>query len=543
MDEQSWLSDLHSTATYLRWLIMSLTPALPKANFPTIAFIALSLFIPTVSVHAEATLIPAESLDGKGVWISPDIKPSTNSIRVAVWFDKQLLGDGEAYSRRAKTFSKIGRQELRKSSIASLKKISADSHKKAEEDLNKLIKKGTIKDLKKHWVVNGFSCSTTEAELEELSKVEGVKKIFLIRTRRLPATEDLAPKVVANPERPNGFSDKNLPWYISALKADKVWKELGVTGQGTLNVIHDKNFIYSPSLQKTIYRNPHEIPGNGKDDDGNGLIDDVHGYNFVKDSASITTATLKGDKTDRKKLHGTSCAHIVSGAAWADGAPQFGLAPMSQWAGVIAGESIESALEWAIEQGADTYSMSFTKSRLGETRSHWRKLMEHGTYCGVFFVSGAGNYALKDQVPVQMRVPQSIPEAVFAAAGVQQDLSRTPFSSKGPVHWDTEHYTDGKVSKPEVCAFNFKVPLLMPDGKISKETLNGNSFAGPMFCGSISLMISADPDLLPWDLKEIITSTATDVGPKGVDYETGHGLINCYRAVKEVIRRRDLRKK
>ncbi len=62
-----------------------------------------------------------------------------------------------------------------------------------------------------------------------------------------------------------------------------------------------------------------------------------------------------------------------------------------------------------------------------------------------------------------------------------------------------------------------------------------------MFCGSIALMLSADPELLPWDLKEIITSTATDVGPQGVDYETGHGLINCYRAVKEVLRRKALR--
>lgn len=54
-------------------------------------------------------------------------------------------------------------------------------------------------------------------------------------------------------------------------------------------------------------------------------------------------------------------------------------------------------------------------------------------------------------------------------------------------------------------------------------------------------MLSADPDLLPWDLKEIITSTATDVGPEGIDYETGHGLINCHAAVKEVLRRKALR--
>ena len=54
-------------------------------------------------------------------------------------------------------------------------------------------------------------------------------------------------------------------------------------------------------------------------------------------------------------------------------------------------------------------------------------------------------------------------------------------------------------------------------------------------------MLSADPDLLPWDLKEVITATATDVAAPGVDAQTGHGLINCYRAVREVLRRKALR--
>ena len=195
----------------------------------------------------------------------------------------------------------------------------------------------------------------------------------------------------------------------------------------------------------------------------------------------------------------------------------------------------------AIEQGADTYSMSFSIPRLQQYRSHWRKIMEQGSLCGLFFVSGAGNFSQTEQVPVQMRIPEDIPEVVFAAAGVQRNFSRTPFSSQGPVKWETEHYRDGLVQKPEVCAFNMGLPLLQRDGRVRPAGLNGNSFAGPMFCGSIALMLSADPDLLPWDLKEIITLTATDVAARGFDAQTGHGLINCYRAVREVLRRKALR--
>lgn len=176
---------------------------------------------------------------------------------------------------------------------------------------------------------------------------------------------------------------------------------------------------------------------------------------------------------------------------------------------------------------------------MGEYRSHWRKIFEHGAFCGVHFVSGAGNFAQKGPsfapVPVQMRTPEDIPQVVFAAAGVKRDLSRTPFSSQGPVEWKLEHYRDGTVDKPEVCAFNFRLPQLLPNGKIVDERASGNSFAGPMFCGTIALMLSANPDLKPWQVREIIIDTARDVGPEGFDHQTGHGLIDAFAAVQRAM--------
>ncbi|MGE9271006.1 MAG: S8 family peptidase, partial [Verrucomicrobiales bacterium] len=340
---------------------------------------------------------------------------------------------------------------------------------------------------------------------------------------------------IAPPTRPS-FND--LPWYISKLQADRVWKEFGIAGQGTLNVIHDKNFIFSDHLSRTVFRNPGEIPANGLDDDGNGYIDDAHGYNFDRESAELYTVPFTGNPLHRSILHGTSCATIASGAASLTGTPQFGIAPLSRWAGVINRGGIERSVEWAIEQKADTYSMSFSRMFYDDYQSHWRKVMEHGSFCGLYFVSGAGNRRLAEPEPFRMNIPQSIPNAVFAAAGVQRNLTKTPFSCVGPVTWQTEHYHDGAVQKPEVCAFNHGVPCLFPDGRVVPDLLNGNSYAGPMFCGAISLMLSADPDLLPWDLQKIITTTATDVGPKGIDYETGYGLINCYAAVQEVLKRK-----
>lgn len=480
--------------------------------------------------------IETERLGGEGVWVDPRIgeQDEKSRFRATVWFEKQLLGDGAAYLRRAKEFDELSRTELRKEVIALLKTTSKASRKGAEPALEKL---DEVSGLEFHWIINGFSCSTTRAGLDGLKEVPGVRKIFFVGpVRKLgarPAVDVPVPEVPE--EKAFGGKGQEPLWYIEALKVDRVWKELGVTGKGVLNVVHDGNFIHSDWIDGSLYVNPRD-PRNGRDDDGNGLVDDVHGFDFLRQTGQLTNRPLpkKGDVS--RVLHGHQCVGIICGRSGAKRPVQPGIAPDSDWAGVIAVRRIEAAIEWAVENGADTYSMSFSRPKLGEYRSHWRKLLEHGTFCGIHFVSGAGNFAESEPVPVQMRVPEDIPHAVFAAAGVQRDLSRTRFSSQGPVEWKTEHYQDGRVDKPEVCAFNYQIPRLSPKGGRPTGTVNGNSFAGPMYCGTIALILSANPELKPWEVRQIITETATDVAEEGYDHQTGHGLINAFEAVKRALK-------
>ncbi len=509
------------------------------------------LFVSLASVEATPErrvppkgegLLATEKVPGRGVWVDPFLTKrleKAGRVRATVWFGEQLLGDGKAYRRRAQTFRGRGRRELRDAVVRTLKALSARTWKKVEARIAKLVKGGGLRAVERHWIINGFSCGVTPEGLADLVKLPGVRKVFGARIGwpgpKPPGAMPVFPK---GKRRALDAKGTKRPWYVRSLLADKVWKRFGVTGEGTLNVIHDFNFLYSPNLTPNAYRHPGEIPGNGKDDDGNGLVDDTYGFNFDHATGALTTAPVGPQATDGPKMHGFMCSAIICGTA-AKGRPYaFGIAPEAHWAGVISSRRLEAAIEWAIEQKADTYSMSFSKPGEGEYRSHRRKVMEQASLCGVYFVSGAGNFAKQVEVPVQMRQPEDIPEVVFSAAGVQRDLSRTAFSSKGPVLWETEHYHDGLVDKPEVCAFNANLPYLRLDGTVTQGGLGGNSFAGPMFCGSIALMLSADPDLLPWDLKEIITGTAMDVAAKGYDHETGHGLINCFRAVKEVLRRK-----
>ncbi|MCP4848049.1 MAG: S8 family serine peptidase [Verrucomicrobiaceae bacterium] len=524
-----------------------------QASHPVIANTFVALLILSIVCSAPLSCpaneagdksLTLEAVGGEGIWTSP--VPGNNSnpdrpLLVKVWFDHQLLGDGDSYKRRAKEFSSAKRTQLRTQVVKALKEASLQSHRAANKELIALLENHTISELEKHWIINGFTCLSTAEGIKSIKTIPGVKKIFLSPYRNNRADSgDRKPiqhtQVKRLPFKPRLHKH---PWYIRSLLAEKTWKEFNITGRGTLNIIHDNNFVFPESLSQNLYFNPGERTGNNTDDDGNGLVDDCHGYNFRLNSPLLTTRSPETLNTSA--LHGTMCAAIICGRGSNSSPYAFGIAPEGKWAGVIAGNRIESAVEWAIEQKADTYSMSFSIPGLGEIRSHWRKIMEHGSFCGIYFVSGAGNFARSEQLPRQMRTPENIPDAVFAAAGVQRDLSRTDFSSKGPVEWDTEHYHEGKVQKPEVCAFNQGLPLLLPDGTVIPAAISGNSFAGPMFCGAIALMLSADPDLLPWSLKEIITECATDIGPPGIDNETGHGLINCYRSVKEVLRRKALR--
>jgi subtilisin family serine protease len=556
MSHQLLMRDMRTQNSHTSKSSLCITPH--QCRVPVyLAMVTLLAFVKTehgCAMDTADSRIKTEVVSGEGVWIDPRINLSARSdnsktnprtskqeITIKVWFDRQLLGTGDAYQRRAMELSRSNRSELRRDMVKTLQQLSESSLKRADLSLRKLESERVITNLQPHWIINGFTCTTTVTGIAKLRTVPGVKKIFL--APNLVRKQGKPQQAIPTPSKSSVAQRSNCkhPWYIRSLQADRAWSDFKVRGRGTLNIIADGNFAISPNLAVSIYRNPAELPDNQVDDDGNGYVDDYHGYNFSTLSNRITV-TPSPPSAFSRTLHGAMCATIICGNGTSERPHEFGIAPEAKWAGVIGGLfQLEDAVEWAVLQHADTYSMSFSHPKLGEYRSHVRKIFEHGSFCGIFFVSGAGNFAQTTKVPVQMRSPEDTPEVVFAAAGVQRDLSRTRFSSQGPVRWDTEHYQDGVVRKPEVCAFNQDLPCQLPDGKVIDVQISGNSFAGPMFCGTIALMLSADPDLLPWDCREIITQTATDISAPGYDYQTGHGLINCHAAVREVLRRKAIR--
>ncbi len=506
----------------------------------------------------ETKVLKTEKVTGAAtVWVDPGFadrsqaNPRANGTkdRAVVWFDEQFLGDGTSYPKRIQEFAGWRRHDLRAAMVKTLKSLSDASYNKAKPVLAKLEKEGKIAGIRRHWIVNGFTCELNEGGIEALKAVPGVRKIFQSYPdpKQRPAPQnakEFGSRTVAKtpPAEPFDPDRYEHTWNLEKIGAIRTWKELKVTGKGTLNVIHDFGFqLDAPNLVQNIYRNPREIPDNNIDDDKNGYVDDYHGFDFDTGTAALNIASAPRPGM----IHGSACAALVSGTGSKEVPVELGVAPESKWLPLIGTANFEEALEWAIEHDVDTFSMSYTLFSLGEYRSHWRKAMEQAALCGLFLAGGAGNFANDKNpnylpIPIQMGTPKDVPEAVFVAAGVNKNMERPIFSSQGPVEWSTDHYKDGSVQKPDIDAFNFDIPFLnVETRKMSETPIQGNSFAGPHIAGVLSLMISADPELTPWAARQILTSTATDLFAPGFDMQSGYGLANAYEAVKEVIRRKN----
>lgn len=111
-------------------------------------------------------------------------------------------------------------------------------------------------------------------------------------------------KIHYTPNDP-GFASQ---WYLSRISISQAWNVWRNASEVLIGIVDTGVWIKHPDLASAIWTNPNEIPSNGVDDDGNGYVDDVHGWDFGNQDNDPSPSL---ETTVSKKWHGTMVAGIA----------------------------------------------------------------------------------------------------------------------------------------------------------------------------------------------------------------------------------------
>ncbi|MCO5295780.1 MAG: S8 family serine peptidase [Fimbriimonadaceae bacterium] len=486
---------------------------------------------------------------------------ATGMQPVFVRMEAQLFKKGGDYERFCADHEKDPRSEVRGLVLRTLHKNADASWVGIKSFVSEWETRKGLQNVRRFWIVNGFACDASAEACQALAKRDDVSFVYLqsgpagIRQHRrraksagVDATRKRAMEAMLAAWKDDSntpFSGKGLevPWDLKQIQADQVWAQ-GITGKGTVVAVNDAGIFDIPALEPALWRNPKETL-NGKDDDGNGYVDDVFGWDAGEQSGLVLGNAGVG--------HGTMCSAIVAGRPTAEKPLVTGVAPRARLM-LVNGMGYLGGFEYALANGADVFSMSymFVNIEIGNYRGVYRLAAEHMSAAGVLLCGGAGNFANSAPEGKQITIPKDIP-CVVAAAGTVEDGSRPAFSSKGPVTWSgVKFYDDYPAEKPLVKpdlsapAGGFACWNLASEARPQWKVLfkgakgdalllgpQGNSFAGPHTAGVAALLFSMNKELNTWQVKRILEETCKDMGASGRDVLHGAGLVQALAAVRK----------
>ncbi|MBI4056526.1 MAG: S8 family serine peptidase [Elusimicrobia bacterium] len=301
------------------------------------------------------------------------------------------------------------------------------------------------------------------------------------------------------------------------IDAPEVWDVVtGATSPIVVGVVDTGVDYTHPELSGHIWTNPREIPGNGIDDDGNGYVDDVRGWDF------------KYHDKDPMDDHGHG-TH-VSGTIAASGNNGQGVVGVTWGAKIMplkflgydgSGDAADAvvAIYYAAANGADVLNNSWGGGGYSQTL---QDAINYARALGVFFVASAGNSGSDayNTYPAAM-------DNVFTVAATDRNDLKASFSSYGSVV---------DISAPGVSILSTVPPgpcaLCDPSGDIYRY-LSGTSMASPHVSGVAALMLTQAPSLSVSELESLLKNSAEDIYSKNPGYVglLGAGRLNAYRAV------------
>jgi subtilisin family serine protease len=332
------------------------------------------------------------------------------------------------------------------------------------------------------------------------------------------AEEDQVRSVVSTPNDPYfsstgtwGQAYADL-WGVKKVNAPAAWDT--TTGAGITVAVVDTGIDYNhPDIAANVWHNTAEIPGNGLDDDGDGYVDDVKGFNFAYGIA---------DPMDDFG-HGTH----VAGTIAAVGNNHLGVVGVAYGAKVMAVKALDSngsgfdsnlstAIHYATDRGADVINASWGGFGKSQTVSD---AIDYAGNLGVIFVAAAGN----SSDDAGRYWPAGDPQAITVAASDSND-ALAYFSNFGSK-------IDVAAPGVDVLSLQAAGTALGPQVSPGYVRLSGTSMAAPHVAGVVALILVQHPAYTTEDVRQVLRTTATDTGAPGYDNLFGYGRLNALGAV------------
>jgi len=346
-------------------------------------------------------------------------------------------------------------------------------------------------------------------------------------------------------------------WSLKYVNAPEVW-DLGYSGAGILVGHIDTGVdLGHPDLRDRLWINAGEVADNGLDDDGNGYVDDLNGWDFGdEDNDPTDDASNAG--------HGTHTAGTVVGDGTlgisTGAAPGATLLPVKIF--TSGGSStlgrIWAAQQYCIENGCRVITMSLglkgdiPPAYMRNDRFNAEAIRAAGV---ILFNSGGNNhteFAPPLELGMTARIPapwNELPVAASSLGGVitvgatgHRSDNTYAASSQGPADWaDVDPWFDWPympgpgLIKPDVTAPGAGIQSLLPmPVGYSGETWSGTSMSTPLVAGVAALMLEKNPTLSPAGIDSLLELTARDLGAAGKDVIYGSGCVDALAAVTAV---------
>lgn len=345
-----------------------------------------------------------------------------------------------------------------------------------------------------------------------------------------------------------------IQWAFNDIHTYDAWDYIVGSREVVVAIIDNGFDIFHPDLIDNLWKNESEIPGNGIDDDNNGYIDDIWGWNFVftdaNNNGKIDGQEFMGnndprpevdnskieEKNEKSLHHGTVVAGLI-GAVGNNNESGAGLNWHVRLMNLKVvdnnGESTEGAaamikaIYYAVNNGADIINISMVSG----VEEGIKEAIKYAYDNGVAVVAAAGNnmITLNDIQIYPICADADEPEQlVLGVTAIDSSHHLAKFSNVGSNCVD--------ITAPGVSIYS-TLRFSPMNGLPEKYggPFSGTSFAAPLVSGTLALIKAIHPEWGPKKMYEAVLSTVHHTGGQDEsDYANsfGKGLLQTDKAVR-----------